>query len=351
MPEFNRIAMACVLGVLAGMIGACKPTDLGPPASRPSSRPAATTAAPVAETPEPGSAPDGPAVIVSSRPAVVLPVLALTVEIPWDEVYPGDPLRFVARVTFPRARQEINRALRSATATAKAASRPAAAEPPRPEVPANWADRGMMLTLSRVTETGARQTLLQNVKWTEFMIGQLTSRPEPASSGSEQDLPAKLRLPPAAGPRTWGVPPTVAKLTPGHYLLEAEWNGKDRVAAELLDGGETLRTQVDFDVVPVESPDQTGAHAERLAQWQYAQGNLAEAAKLAQEAISADPLTLSPERVATYVMLAQCQASQGKQWQAASTLKQLLGLLPDGDGLAQTVKQRVDELEQKGSGK
>ncbi len=288
------------------------PTDAGTqPAVSPSPTAGEQTAPLPAQEPAEGSA----------------PALALALELPWEPVYAGDPLRVVVQLSSPRAMDALY-----AQYLALEAGQPTPALAfASPAVAADWA-QGVTLALYRLEAGGTRTPVLAPGDWAGYR-----RRPE-----ESEDVAFGPSL---AWAQEWLVPAEAAGLEAGDYVLEAAWDGRGLADGALLGADGALQAQaLSVTVQAPENWDQA-THLGRLANVAFLQGDNARARTLGQEALDTGLDDGSPERLNLYFLVAAACFGQQDYQAAIATYKRVIARVPAGSELALLAQQWIDMIE------
>lgn len=224
------------------------------------------------------------------------PALALRSELTWSPVNAGDPLRIRVFLSSPRVFEESLEWVRQIEqGPAPVGEIPA----PSVQLPAAW-ERTVRLRLVRLKSDGTRETVLEPAAWDPWLRPQVGLPPGVPQAGSVRS-------------REWLVPEDSASLTPGNYVLEAWWEGRELVPAEQLPASGVLSAEaVSFEVAPANpalagpgDPNPLAEHLGRRAFAAYVRGDYAAARRLGIEAVERDPENQRPNRIETRLLVAR----------------------------------------------
>ncbi len=247
------------------------------------------------------------------------PALDLSVELPGDEFYGGDPLPITVRLVSPRARRQAYRRL--AQGPGDSAAAPAVEWP---KCSPRWPE-AMSLSLFAIQTDGRRQPAGVKLDWPSLLV--------------PDDGPVGIGNP----SRVWMIP-AEADLPPGRYVLQAAWNGKDLADASSLPADGTLRRELEFELVEAKTAPQRALHLERLAAVLYGRREFAKARDLGRQAIKLDPATFDNQRLATWLMVADCSVGLNDLEAAIAEYKELLGRLPEKSERGASIQRWIDIL-------
>jgi len=275
----------------------------------------AGSAPPAAEARSAGPA----AAALAPTPELPPPALALSVELSGDEFYGSDPLPITVRLVSPKARRQAYRQLAQGPGDSAAAS---AVEWPKcsPQWPG-----AMSFALFAIQADGQRQPAGATLDWPR----QLVPDDEPVGIGNPS--------------RVWMIP-AEAELPPGRYVLQVTWNGKDLADASSLPADGTLRRELEFELVEAKTAPQRALHLERVAGVLYGQHDFAKARDLGRQAIKLDPATFDNQRLATWMMVADCSVGLNDLEAAIGEYKELLGQLPEKSERGASIQRWIDIL-------
>lgn len=269
---------------------------------------------------------------VEVKPA---PVIKMTADLIWEDVYIGDPVRVRVRLSSPRAMQEAHRA---ALKIEQGKSQTAPTFVPPQISSSQWPSR-VLFHLFKIRPDGLREAVLANIDWKTFL-----------ATSKRTLAPSDIRLGVRSLVQEWIVSPDVFRqLDEGQYVLEIAWVGKDIVDGTLLDTeGKLKAAALAFDIMSPTNDVQRAAHAERLAYYEFQQGKYKEAREHGREALRLDPSSFSPQRVYTYLFIAGASIALGDTTAAEATYRDLLKRLPppERDDLALVVTEVLESLRQ-----
>lgn len=256
-------------------------------------------------------------------------VLAIGAEMPWQPVYPGDPLMVLVRIWSPRERQELYKQ----TLKAEQGQAPTPSNFAPPKIADGWAS-SVALNLFRIDQAGKRVSVLPSGAWEPYRV-----KPE-AGLLSLSDLGLAGHL---AG---WVVPPDAVKLTEGQYILTVAWKGSPPDAGSRAGNNELKGEDLFFDVKSLTSDAEKAGHLGRLAYFEYRMGNYEQARRDGKAAVALDPENLFPERIETWFITANASIGLKDFKSAKETLTALLAKLPPpaASDIALAAKQLLDSL-------
>jgi hypothetical protein len=318
MAKLRRLLLVAALAAAALTLGCRDKSSSSDKPGKP-----ASAGAPTASPAGPGHAPAGshagkaappPAhagprpVIERAEPPAPPAQLHLAIELDSDNPFVGEPLGVRLYLSSPRAD-----AMHDA-AKAKAAPAPAA-ETPLSAVSADWPAQ---------------------VRFALFQTNGGQTRP----AGAELDW-TKLRLPGSQLARgnplaEWEIPAS-ANLPAGEYLLRATWACK-------VPAGQDLTAETSFRIDAPQTNQDKAEHAERMSLLAYRQGRFADARRLADEAVKADPQSTTPRRFEMLLNQADsCLAMD--DFKAGLVIYRSILKMPLDDPLNAELNQKVKLLE------
>jgi tetratricopeptide (TPR) repeat protein len=260
--------------------------------------------------------PAGPAAgTLAPTPEVPPPALALSIELSGDEFYGSDPLPITVRLVSPKARRQSYRQL---------AQGPGDSAVEWPKCSPQWPG-AMSFILFAIQADGQRQPAGATLDWPKLLVPD----DEPVGIGNPS--------------RVWMIP-AEADLPPGRYVLQAAWNGRDLADASSLPADGTLRGELEFELVEAKTAPQRALHLERLAGVLYARLDFAKARDLGRQAINLDPATFDNQRLATWMMVADCSVGLNDLEAAIGEYKELLGRLAEKSERGASIQRWIDIL-------
>jgi hypothetical protein len=218
-----------------------------------------------------------------------LPILDLSAEILWDELYSGDPLRFRVRLTTPRARQ-----------SALLARLGQGVHQPAPRISTNWPGK-LSMELHRSVSDGPSVLVMSGDDWAPFARPQL----EPEALGWNVSVRS----------REWLVSPERAALQEGRYLLVLRWNGNGLLDPPVPDS--YLFEWLQFDVKKPANDVDLARQSRRLAFHSFTVGNFEQARSQGLEALRLDPASQTAENWENRLLVINAGIQLGKYFQAA----------------------------------
>jgi len=255
--------------------------------------------------------------------------LAIGAEMQWQPVYADDPLLILVRIWSPRERQELYKQ----TLKAEQGQTPAPSNFATPKIPNDWAP-SVALGLFKIDQAGNRVSVLP------------AGAKEPYRVKPETGLLSLADLGLATPSATWLIPPEVAKLTEGQYVLTVAWKGSKPGAGSRAGSNKLKGEDLFFEVKPATIDSERAGHLGRLAYYEYMSGSYEEARRDGNKAVALDPENLLPERIETWFVIANASIALRDFKSAGETLAALLAKLPPpaSSDIALAAKQLLDSL-------
>lgn len=252
--------------------------------------------------------------------------LSFTINLSWKQFYTGDPLLVAACIESPRTRQENYRQLYELENEIT----PTPSNFSMPSISSDWAST-VNLSLYKLGSKGTKELIISG-NWLDYQIGSKKLIVQSTASTNWQE---------------WMLPADVAHLSEGNYILEAIWNGKNKVEASIIGlKGELKASSIAFKVKSPISSYENGLHLQRMACAAYLRNDFQNAIKYEQDALSRLNGELSQEIMAGYFILANAQIELKDYHAALATYRELFNKLPDPETeQADLIKDRITELE------